>query len=237
MAQLAIDAFLGNPMLFYAHQGLFASGMGAFNKISDAVNKLSPVIQWRSLGYIAKRLYLEKLRQDGNYDVRAYSATLQIENRHCRDVMFFIEKEEDFTLPLTVLVDGQPYAHRRLGNRLLIDLPVRDGMSRELAIRYEKDINLSAIDLSENSLRIDAVRYLSDFRDNIVSKNRLGRLFIRSYSHHGAAWNRLTLLFGVLGLWLLIWHISHKIRRGVQSRLVRIDQKPRNGELDLRTFQ
>ena len=31
-SQLAIDAFLGNPMLFYVHQGFFASGIDAFNK-------------------------------------------------------------------------------------------------------------------------------------------------------------------------------------------------------------
>jgi hypothetical protein len=193
-SQLAIDAFLGNPMLFYVHQGFFAQGSGAFSKTADVVNQLQPNTEWRSLGYIARHLYLEKLRDDGNYDIRAYGATIQIKNDHKRSAVFFVEKDEDFTLPLTVRVDGQPYPYQRLGARLLLKVPVPSGVSREISVTYDIDLNPAAINISKTSLRITALRGLSDFRDNVVSRTSLGRSFILSYTQNESAWNR-TLVF------------------------------------------
>ena len=45
------------------------SDIGAFNEVAHMVNEIEPDIQWRSLGDIARHLYLTRLREDGNYDV------------------------------------------------------------------------------------------------------------------------------------------------------------------------
>jgi hydroxypyruvate isomerase len=198
-AQLAIDAFFGNPLLFYVHEGFFAPGIGAFNTIADRVNQLQPDTQWMGLGYIAQHLYLEKLRDDGNYDVRLFTGTIHLSNTRKRDATFFLEKEEDFALPVTVHVDGQLYPYERAGTQLRIQLPVRDGMSRTIEIKYQNDLNLAAISVSKTSLRVNAIRQLSDFRDNVVSKTGPGRWLIRSYSENGAGWNRaVSALTGLL---------------------------------------
>jgi hypothetical protein len=232
-SQLAIEAFLGNPMLFYVHQGFFAAGMGSFNAIADTVNHMQPDTQWRGLGYIAKHLYLEKLRDDGNYDVRTYSGTIRLDNVHQQDATFFIEKDEDFALPLTVRVDGQPYPYQRSGTSLLLRLPIGAGMAREIAINYDNDLNAGAIDVSRTSLRINAIRRLSDFRDNVVSKSALGRWFIRSYHDKEPDWNRT---FGVLALMLAIWVLALYVRRGgKRSRMLqdrsRLVQAAANGRI------
>lgn len=197
-SQLVVDAFLGNPMLFYVHQSFFASGIGAFNKTADAVNRLQPETQWRSLGYIMQHLYLEKQRDDGNYDIRAYAGVIDIDNSHQHDATFFVEKDEDFALPLTVRVDGQPYPYQRLGTQLHIELPIRAGMSREIRVNYQNDLNLAAIDVSKTSLRVNAIRQLSDFRDNVVSKTAIGRWFIRIYSQNEPGWNDALLTVAAL---------------------------------------
>jgi peptidoglycan/xylan/chitin deacetylase (PgdA/CDA1 family) len=207
-SQLVVDAFLGNPMLFYAHQGFFSSGIDAFNKTADAVNRLQPSTQWQSLGSIAQHLYLEKLRDDGNYDVKTYSAKLHLENRHPGDTTFFVEKDEDFTLPLTVTVDGKPYPYHETATQLLIDLPTHAGTTHDITIRYGGDLNLAAIDVSNTSLRIAAIRYLSDFRDNDVSKLPFGQQFIAIYTQNENGWNAalagLAVLLGVVvSAWLL----------------------------------
>jgi hypothetical protein len=194
--QLAIDAFLGNPILFYAHEGFFSSGMGAFDPMADTVNRLQPGMQWKSLGYIARHLYLEKLRDDGNYDVAIYSSSIDLSNPHSDDAVFFVRKNEDFSLPLTVLVDGKPYPFQHIGTQLLLQLPIHGGSSRDITIKYGNDLNLAAIDISHTSFTITAVRKLSDFRDDVVSKTALGRRFIRSYADNGNTWNRL--MAGVL---------------------------------------
>jgi hypothetical protein len=197
-AQLAIDAFLGNPLLFYVHESFFAPGIGAFNAVADSVNHLQPDTQWMSLGYIARHLYLERLRDDGNYDLRMFTGTVDLKNAHEHDATFFLEKDEDFALPLTVFVDGRPYPYQRSGARLRLQLPVRDGMSRMIEIKYQNDLNLAAIAVSKSSLRVNAIRRLSDFRDNVVSKTGLGRRLIRSYSENGGDWNRAAAVLTAL---------------------------------------
>jgi len=218
-SQLVVDAFLGNPMLFYVHQSFFAPGIDAFNKTADTVNRLRPGTQWRSLGYIAQHLYLEKLRDDGNYDVRAYAGIIHLENVHRHDATFFIEKDEDFALPLTLSVDGQAYPYQRAGTQLRIELPVRAGMSREITIKYENDLNLPAVDVSKTSLRINAIRQLSDFRDDVVSQTTLGRWFIRIYSQNEASWNEVFRDVAVLLIAVAVaWFVRGGKRRSMRSQ-------------------
>lgn len=217
-SQLAIDAFLGNPMFFYVHQGFFADGIGAFNDTATAVNRIQPDTQWQSLGYIAQHLYLEKERDDENYDVLAYGRDIQLNNVHSRDVTFFVERPEDFSLPLTVQVDGQPYSYERAGSLLRLALPVRAGTSREITIKYENDLIVAAIDISKKSMRLNAVRYLSDFRDNVVSRIALGRSFVRSYSQNEAGWNRrLILVAGLLVMGAFTWLARRSKKRSMMS--------------------
>jgi len=215
-SQLAIDAFLGNPLLFYVHQNFFAPGISAFDKLADTVNQLQADTQWRSLGVIATHLYFEKVRDDGNIDVRAYSGTLHLDNSYKRDVTFFVEKEEDFALPVTVFVDGQPYPYQRAGTRLHVELPVREGTSREITVKYENGVNLAAVDISKTSWRVAAIRWLSDFRDDVVSRTALGRRFIQSYEKSRSAWNRSLALFAGL---LAIAVASGYVRRS-RKRLI-----------------
>jgi hypothetical protein len=218
-SQLVVDAFLGNPMLFYVHQGFFAPGIDAFNKTADRVNHLQPATQWRSLGYITEHLYLEKLRDDHNYDVRAYAGIIHFENVHQRDATFFIEKDEDFAFPLTVSVDGQAYPYERSGTQLRIELPVRAGASREITIKYQNDFNLATIDVSKTSIRINAIRHLSDFRDDVVSKTALGRWFIRVYTPHEGGWNGV--LFAVTVLLMALsaaWFAGKKRKRWLTTQ-------------------
>jgi hypothetical protein len=215
--QLAIDAFLGNPMLFYVHESFFASGADAFNKTADTVNQLQPGTKWRGLGEIVQHLYLEKLRDDGHFDIRAYSGTVLLFNDHKRDASFFVEKEEDFALPLKVLVDGEPYQFQRSGTHLRLELAVKDGMTRKIEIKYGSEPNLAAIDIAKNSTKITVIRLLSDFRDNVVSNTVLGRQFIHSYADFSSEWNRAVAISA--GLFVLIV-AGFYIRRNAKASAV-----------------
>ena len=210
-AQLAIDAFLGNPMLFYAHESFFATGIDAFDNTADVVNKLQPGTKWRGLGYITRHLYLERLRDDGNYAVHALSATIQIENTHKQNAVFFVEKKEDFSQPLTVQVEGVPYSFKRDGAMLRLEIPIQAGHTKTLSVLYENDADLSNINIAKNSWRTNAIRLLSDFRDNVVSNTELGRHFIRSYADHGRNWNLVMMGVAVpLAMRMALWIIRRR---------------------------
>jgi hypothetical protein len=223
---LVVDAFLGKPMLFYAHQGFFAQGIDAFDSTADMVNHLQPKTQWRSLGDIMQHLYLERVRADGNYDIRTYSRTIEIHNDENRDRTFFVQKKEDFALPVTVLLDGQLYPYQREGTTLTLQVPIDGGLTRRIEVVYANDLDIAKTDISKSSLRIQAIRRLSDFRDDVVSKTAIGRWFIRSYSENGDVWNRS--IGGAFALILVIAACSYW-RRTRRPKQIRSSPAPRIG--------
>jgi hypothetical protein len=173
-----------------------------------------------------QHLYLEKLRDDGNFDIRAQSREIHVVNDHKRDAVFFIEKREDFALPLKVLVDGAPYPFQRDGTTLRLQLPVKDGTSRQIEINYGSELNLAAIAIAKNSPKITVIRLLSDFRDNEVSDTELGRRFIRSYVDYGSDWNRGMIAFaGMLALLLVVFYVRRNHKKSSRAQVLAASQR------------
>jgi hypothetical protein len=227
-SQLAIDAFLGNPMLFYAHESFFANTIGAFDKVADVVNRLQPDVKWRSLGDIVRHLYLEREDKDGDFDIKALSRMIQISNTHERAATFWVEKEEDFSFPLTVLVDGQPYPFQSTKTQIRLQLSIANGASRLVEIRYDNGIRIANVDTSKTSTKVTIIRLLSDFRDNFVSDTRLGRWFIRSYVDYGRSWNRAAIGVLLAVFIALVWAMRHKIKRiFLKANSARVEQNNR----------
>jgi hypothetical protein len=179
---IAMDAFLDNPLLFYGHHGLFARSIGAFNSVADAVNQIEPGIRWRSLGDIAKHLYLMKLRDDSDYEVLAFSSTITLNNTSGRDSTFYVRKQETGRPAIkSVKVDGREYNYRLLDNYLTLKIAVASGRNRSVAIEYENDLAGTPISISRDSARVYFLRMASDFRDITLSKSGLGQTFVRFY--------------------------------------------------------
>ena len=213
-SQLAIDAFLGNPMFFYVHQGFFASGIDAFDPVATRVNRLDPTVRWCGLGEMAEHLYLTKLRSDGNYDVRAYTSAVRVENPRPRAIEVFFQKDEDFRMPVSVSIDGEPRPYERIGNRLGMQFVVPAQGSAKVVITYANDLNLAGVDISKRSVRVLALRQLSDFRDNFVSKSAVGRDFIRLYTNNEGLWNNaIAAAAALLMLAAAVYVIRRWLRR------------------------
>jgi hypothetical protein len=201
----AMDAFLGNPMFFYCHQAYFADGIGAFNGLADEVNRLQPDTQWRSAGFITQHLYLERMRDDGNYDVQLLSATVSLTNSHGHDAVFYLDKLEDGAAPFKVTTDGQQQSYSFENGHLRIQLPVRAGATRLVTVTYQNDLVLSKVDISKSSLRVATLRYLSDFRDDVVTRSGPGRWFVRSYVANRSTWNHSAEGSAVLILLVVVY--------------------------------
>ena len=67
--ELAIQMFLGSPLLFYSHENLFENGSQAFDSYADFLNQNDPKVKWANLGEIARHSHLLRQRSDGNFDV------------------------------------------------------------------------------------------------------------------------------------------------------------------------
>ena len=185
---IEINAFLDNPLFFYGHHDLFASGIGAFDGVADAVNKLEPDTRWRSAGDITRHLYLMKLRDDStSYDVLAFSSNVDLTNPSKTASMFYVTKEETGRPAIaSVSVDGRPCPYRLDGGHLDFSVDVPAGSTRSVVIQYENDLKLAAIDTSRKSVRVYLLRMASDFRDITLPRYAAGRALVRFYSRRGA---------------------------------------------------
>ncbi|HEX8817753.1 MAG TPA: hypothetical protein VF753_19845 [Terriglobales bacterium] len=179
---IAVNAFLDNPLFFYAHQDFFSTGIAAFNRIADDVNSIEPDTRWRGLGDIMKHLYLVRLTGDNTYDVLAFSNDLSLENTTSHSMVFDVKKQEFASQAMTTLtVDGQPYQFQLGGGTLHLKLTVPAHSLRNVVIQYKNDLDLASVPVAKDSVRVYLLRIISDFRDNTLSQSKLGRDFTAYY--------------------------------------------------------
>ncbi|HEX9654341.1 MAG TPA: hypothetical protein VGA99_11570, partial [bacterium] len=183
---IALDLFCGNPLFFYTHHHFFESGIAAFNRTAELVNKLEPGIAWRNLRTIVQSWYLERLRDDGHIDVVTFSHDFVLANRRPGNATFFVQKEETFDLPINrVTVNDQTVSYERAGDTLTFALSLPAGASRQIIIEYANDFDPAQINVSKGDLRVALLRRLSDFRDRTLSQNLAGRTLTRYYYELG----------------------------------------------------
>lgn len=210
---IGINEFLGNPLLFYGHADFFASGIDAFDHIADAVNELAPDTKWRSLGEVAKHLYLLRRRDDSSFDVLSFSNSICLENVSDRDSTFYVKKQEFGPQAIRSLtVDGQPSEYRLDQGYLDFRVAVPGGAVRCTDLEYQNDLNLAAIDPSRASPIVYTLRKASDFRDIYLSRFALGRAVTSLYYRYkGNTGLRVFGLFVIvvgcacLGYWFFVW--------------------------------
>jgi peptidoglycan/xylan/chitin deacetylase (PgdA/CDA1 family) len=225
VSQIATDMFLGNSTLFYVHQAFFADGIGRFDQTADTVNRLQPATRWRSLGYIATHSYLLRTVNDDARDIKLFTAAANIHNPEDHTVVYSIQKSEDYSLPVTVLVDGRSVQYERKEGMLRLQLPIEAGRSRDIVIQYGDPLNSAAIDIGKGSLSVAMIRHLSDFRDDVVSRSPTGRRFIRFYVQGESRWNLIAVaVIVVIAAFLILIRIT---RRRVQpaSRSPLVDRQ------------
>jgi hypothetical protein len=134
------DLFLDKPALFYSHayQGeLFEDGVSAFNPVADQINALAGDVEWQSLGFILRHLYLQKTNDDGNIDVHMFSNRLSLTNQNNSELTFHIRKEEVENVPiLNLTVNGYEIPYRLEEDLLRLDIRLPAGATAEISIVY-----------------------------------------------------------------------------------------------------
>jgi peptidoglycan/xylan/chitin deacetylase (PgdA/CDA1 family) len=218
-ADIAVQMFLGNPVLFYGHEGMFESGPGAFNATADFVNRLQPQTRWVSLGTIARHLYLMRLRIDGAYDVRMIAPEMVLSNPGPRDAVYYVERQESDRQASSVTVDGQSAEFERSGEVQKVRLSIPAGQSRTVRVTYQNDLDLAHEDISKSSLYSRALRMASDFRDLYLVRSRIGRMLGDAYYRNGLdsfelglehRWRVFAILFG--GFVGIVWYARSRRR-------------------------
>lgn len=128
------NAFIDKPILYYTHVG--ESFSDRINLV-EQINEYKFPIEWQSLGFIVKHLYLEKLNDDGSIDIKMYGNNLIISNEANVKRMYHIKKEERLNVPIkSVMVNGRQYDYKIENNTLYLDMEINANSSTEIMITY-----------------------------------------------------------------------------------------------------
>jgi hypothetical protein len=123
-----------------------------------------------------------RLRDDGQYDIRAYSSDILISNPDPQTHTFTIEKEESFRPALNaILVDGQPLPYNESRGLLTMKIVIPGRETRHMQIKYVIPQNAERINISKSDLQSSLLRHISDFRDLVLSRSRFGMLLTNFY--------------------------------------------------------
>jgi hypothetical protein len=181
-ATVAVNAYLGNPLLFYVHQEFFHGDIGAFDRVADSVNTIEPASQWKSLGDIAQHLYLLRKRESGGYDVLTFSPDFYLANPEMQSVTFHLRKPENFAPAIQDLSrDGESLSYARVRDGISFELVVGAGQSAHIQVHYANDLDLSKISVSKTGRRTRILRWLSDARDLWLTRSSLGLKVSKAY--------------------------------------------------------
>ena len=186
-ADLAVQAYLGNPILIYAHQEDFRAGNRFIVDVVDRINQLVPDVQWMSLGDLARRLYLLRKRADSTgYDVAILSKEATITNHTSETAMFYVHLTMPWSEIAAIQIDNQLAPSSKEENGLPLRVEIQAGQSRTVSIRLVGETRLSRAVVRKGSVRSYALRSISDFRDLYLARTGMGRTFIDWYYLNGA---------------------------------------------------
>jgi hypothetical protein len=178
---IAINSFLGNPLLFYCHASLFDRGIGAFDSIADQVNRIEPETRWASLGEIMRHLYLIRLRADNNYDVWAFSNDFLLSNNCSCPLLFYVTAQGDQARVASLTIDGKAHSIDTLEGYASFVVRVEPQQVSHIVIEEHNDLDLGHVDTAKGNIEVVIRRKLSDLRDITLSRSPIGRTLIRLY--------------------------------------------------------
>jgi hypothetical protein len=145
------DFFIGQPVLLYTHKDFFDSGINAFDPIADYINGLQGKVEWQSIDYIMRHLFVQKTNDDGTVDVMFYTNDVVVTNETSTALTYHIKRAETQNVPITgVTLNGKAVDYVVRNNVLQVDVTIAPGASSELLVTYappERDFSLSAADL------------------------------------------------------------------------------------------
>ena len=201
-AAIAIDLFLGNPVLFMSHQDLFFDGIGSFSSYARTVNVRQPAVQWKSLGEISCHLHRVRWLGERHCEVRLSSRHAKVENPQAGAAEFRFFKFEPVPGAVErITLDGIEIPWTLVAHGVNFSATVPAGATSLAEIHYRRAPDEPAITVRRSGFRNRSLRLIADFRDLTLSRSLVGRLLTRKY--YGPGKKRLT--FGGLVSRLKAW--------------------------------
>jgi hypothetical protein len=171
----AFDGLLGKPCLIAAHHDDFAGDARILLEVIGRLNSLNWNLRWRPLGETISRTFRIRIDRQCDTSVEMYGTNLIYRNSlGSPNGTTFLKEESDFDCVKEVTVNGQRIDYLRQNGHLKFQVAVPPDQSAELRIIYSGGPRFP---VSQDGVKYRAKavlrRYLSEFRDNYLSRNEL----------------------------------------------------------------
>lgn len=178
IANFALDLFLGKPCLIVEHHDIFKKGYEALGEFVGSINNLDENLSWGGLGHIISNTYQQKkIRTSNTIAVRIFSNMCIIENPGRNTIQYDIVKSESANVPIKAVQINGNNSYYCINNGILqISLELKPQEKKIIRIIYDNPYGYDASFATLGySTRTAMRRYLSEVRDNIISKNKLAQ--------------------------------------------------------------
>jgi hypothetical protein len=169
----AFDGLLGKPCLIAAHHDVFRDHARNLVDLVAHLNALRWNLAWRPLGEAIRRSFTIFRLDDGTSVVRMFAGNLEVVNpeAEARETLF-LKEEGDSDCIQAVRVNQTPVDFSVEGGFLRFRLTVLPGETVMVRVAYRDGLEpVPDGDSSESSFKVAARRYLSEFRDNYLSRS------------------------------------------------------------------
>jgi len=176
ISELAFDSFFGKPLLIVEHHNYFKHGYNNLVDLINTIETLDSSIIWESVESIVKQTCLVKERTDGNIDVKMYANPTIIANMSDTIKTYHIQKTEtDYAAIKEIrIIGGEIISSEKIADHIAVVAEINPRTKAILAIEYRNHYQTR----NDWSIHIDSAnviirRYLSEIRDNYISKSNL----------------------------------------------------------------
>lgn len=171
----AFDGLLGKPCLVVAHHDVFRDHGRKLTEFMTRLNRLNWSLSWRSLGDVIRRSFRTHPLANGAALVRIFANHLTIENSSAEPFeAVMVKQEADPDRVEAVVVNETPvgFGFEQEQMQFKVSIPPRE--VSEIRITYDPAKTPELWDDGmTNKAKISLRRYLSEFRDNYLSRSDL----------------------------------------------------------------
>jgi hypothetical protein len=169
----AFDALLGKPCLIAAHHDVFRDHARDLVDLVERLNSLKWNLVWRPLSEVIRRSFTIRRLDDGTSFIQMFASSLAVENPDAEAQETFLLKEEvDPERVEAVWVNRTPVEFSVQSGYLRVRLTVLPGETAQVRIAYrDSGEAIPHRDTTRTRIKVAAKRYLSEFRDNYLSRN------------------------------------------------------------------
>ncbi len=173
VVDLAFDMFMGKPLFIVEHHDYLKEGYARMASFIESINLLDENIIWDGLENIIRKSYLERSSLNGKIYVKIFTNNCEIKNTSNNFNKYIVTKKECSNVSISsVMIDGKSVPYNLEGQlvTLSIEIPPNNVVNLKIDYRdsYSGFVGKNTI---KTSIKAYFRRYLSEFRDNYISKN------------------------------------------------------------------